>query len=333
MTCGMGAADRSCMPLGHRALAYRQQRGEERVYCPARAEKRDAMDRKAEGVEVPFVRGAPSTPRAMVAELAAARAARADALRAERIRQSALNGALGAQTRAMHEAHKSAWAALSKSYAQRKAEVYDHAKNRLAAVQGDITAQYRPSWRDLLRRQWQAQKAFEARERSLSGKISNAIQALSQASLEGADGAKGLLSSALNLLVSRAARQKVLDQEHAREKRFLKAQEKAARDRAYQKMKADRTAVLAAARAAFAAERAALILRQAADKTAMQTAWRDRKADMARAFDHLAREAEAREAAVASLAQEQDRTSPYRRAFDKAGRGPTNDRPKRTRRR
>ncbi len=48
------------------ALAYRQQRGEERVYCPARAEKREAIDRKAEGAEVPFVRGAPSTPRAMV---------------------------------------------------------------------------------------------------------------------------------------------------------------------------------------------------------------------------------------------------------------------------
>lgn len=210
-------------------------------------------------------------------------------MRAERTRQSTLNGALGAQTRAMHEAHRAAWAALSKGYAQRKSEVYTQAKTRLSAVQGDITTQYRPSWRDLLRRQWQSQKAFDARERSLSGKISNAIQALSQASLEGADGAKGLLSSALNLLVSRAARQKVLDQEHAREKRFLKAQEKAARDRAYVKMKADRTALLAAARAAYAAERAALILRQDADKTAMQTAWRNRKTDMARSFDHLAR--------------------------------------------
>lgn len=316
------------------ALAYRQQRGEERLYCPARAEKREAIDRKAEGAEVAFVRGAPSTPRAMVAELAAAKEAGRDALRAERTRQSALNGALGAQTRAMHEAHRAAWAALSKGYAHRKSEVYTQAKTRLAAVQGDITTQYRPSWRDLLRRQWQSQKAFDARERSLSGKISNAIQALSQASLEGADGAKGLLSSALNLLVSRAARQKVLDQEHAREKRFLKAQEKAARDRAYVKMKADRTALLAAARAAYAAERAALILRQDADKTAMQTAWRDRKTDMARSFDHLAREAAAREAALAILAQEPERSaSPYRKAFNQAGRGPTNDRPKRTRRR
>ena len=316
------------------ALAYRKARGEEQTYCPARAEKREAMQRHADGEDVPFVRGEPSTPRSMMAELQAAKQASAETLLRTRDQQRLLNGALGAKTRAMHEQHRAQWTALSKDYADRKRQVYETAKETIARSGASITEQYRPTWRDLLRKQWREYRAFDAREKTVAGKIGNALHALTNRAVIDPDNTRGLLSSALNFVVSKAARSDVLDKLHAREKAILKTQERKVLDAVIAKIKADRTAILAKARTSFAAERQALILRQEADRQAMQLAWRDRKADMARAFDTLAREAAAREAAIQELSAEAAvSASPFRKAFNEAGRGPTNDRPKRTRRR
>jgi len=316
------------------ALAYRKARGEEQKYCPARAEKRDAMQRKADGEDVPFVRGEPSTPRSMTAELQAARQAKAETLLRARDQQRVLNGALGAQTRAMHEQHGAQWTALSKDYADRKKQAYESAKEMIARGNASITGQYRPTWRELLRKQWREHKAFETREQTVSGKIGNAIHALSNREVVGPENTRGLLSSALNFVVSKAARLDVFDKLHAREKAQLKTQERKALDHTVTQIKADRTAILGSARTAFAAEREALILRQDADRQAMQIAWRDRKADMARAFDTLAREAAAREAALQEHALEPSHSaSPFKKAFNAASEGPKSDRPQRRRRR
>lgn len=316
------------------ALAYRKARGEDLLYCPARAEKRDAMERRADGEDVPFVRGESPTPRSMMADLEAARLADAQALRRERDRQRVLNGELGAKTRAMHEDHRAGWAALSKAYAGRKAQIYETAQTAITRSRASITEQYRPSWRELLRRQWRQHRVFEENEKTVPGKIGNALRALANRSLVDPEGARGLLSSLLNFAVSKPARSEVHNKLHAREQAQLRAQERKALDQQIHKIKADRAALLARSRLTFAAEREALIAQQASDKQSMQQGWRTRKIEMAISFDTLARNAAAREAAARVRAAEPDHSSsPFQKDFNAAGKGPRNDRPHRTRRR
>jgi hypothetical protein len=98
------------------------------------------------------------------------------------------------------------------------------------------------------------------------------------------------------------------------------------------KIKADRSTLVAKERKSYAAQREALILGQDADRKAMQLAWRDRKADMARAFDALKRSATAKPTTGSEIAATELLASlRMRKAFQEAGEGTNSSRRPRVR--
>lgn len=303
------------------ALAYRRERGEEHKYCPARAEKDAAKRRKRDGEEVEFVRGDKTTPRAMEADYAAAHAANDNSARRERDRQKGLNQKLAADTEQMHARHRQEWRALSMGYRAKKAYIITHAGAAIERSRESVAALYRPSWRDLHRRQDQERRQFGESETRLGGKIKNALSAIAHRRELDPDNSHGVLSATLNFLTSGAARAEALQKRHALQQGQLSRQQRQEVDRAVAAVKKDRAALLDRARAGFGAERAALIARQAVERAEYQQAWQRRREETRRVFERIVRErevsrnAEREQSVEERMAQERGRA-----AFNEASR-------------
>ena len=271
------------------ALAYRKERGEELLYCPSRMEKEKAKRASAAGEKVPYVRGESHTPRSMVGDFAAARSASASATVRERERQKALNQKLSVDGRAQFEDQRKAWTELSAGYKTRKRDTVENADAAIERSKAGVKEQYRPSWRNLYQRQWKEQRAFDLREKRIGGKIENALSAIAHRRQIDPDSSKGFLSSAINYLVSQKARSAALQKLHDRERRQLSGAQNREVKFTLARIRSDRTSLLKRALATFQLERSALIEKQAGEKEALKLAWRQRKAEMARAFDAIRR--------------------------------------------
>lgn len=271
------------------ALAYRKERGEELLYCPSRVEKEKAKRAKADGESVPYVRGKSRTPQSMVGDFAAARTASPSATVRERERQKALNQKLSAHGRAQYQDHRKAWLDLSAGYNAKKRDIVEKAASSIERTKEGIKDQYRPSWRNLFQQQWKEQRAFELREKRIGGKIENALSAIAHRRQIDPDSSKGFLTTAINYLVSQKARSAALQKRHERDRRQLSGEQSRATKDALVRIKSDRTSLLKRALATFQYERSALIEKQASEKEELKLAWRQRKAEMARAFDAIRR--------------------------------------------
>lgn len=279
------------------ALAYRRERGEEMKYCPARAEKAKAAQKRQEGQDVAFVRGQKSTPRGMQQAFAAAQAANDNAALRERDRQRAAGQTLAAATKAMYARHKKEWQGLSEGYKARKTAIFSDTEAAIGRTMTAIKDQFRPDWQRLYRRQWMDRAAFDARERRLSGKIENALAAIAHRREIDPESSRGFLSAALNFLASKKARSAALEKLHAIQKRDLTAAQRAEIGRAIGALKAGRGALLSSAATTFKVDRIALIERQAAEREANRKAWTQRRAEANRSFDTVVREFGARQSA------------------------------------
>lgn len=282
------------------ALAYRRERGEEHIYCPARAAKEEAAKRTAAGETVDYVRGEKSMPRGLYEEFQKAKDAGAVNLDQIKERESRLTAELSKKSRAMHARHSQEWNKLSADHQARKDAIKGAAEDSIQRTIKAIKDSYRPAWRDLSRAQWFEKRAFDQRELKILGRLHNAIDALILSKRHDGD-ARGLVSRVYHYAVTKEGRAAALSQIHTAQRKELGAAQKAEIDAAIRKIKDDRGGQLTQAGVTFQSSRAALIERQASDKAAMRSAWRRRGEERALAFKGATADAEARQKAKSDL--------------------------------
>lgn len=191
------------------------------------------------------------------------------------------------------KAHRQEWSELSTRYRARKDEIIARAGDAIERSRESVKELYRPSWRDLYRRQDQERRRFAQRETRLGGKIENALSAIAHRRELDPENSRGFLSAAMNFLTSGAARTAALDKLHALQQRELSRQQKREVDVAIVATKKDRSTLLARGRASFGTDRAALVERHAAEREDIRQSWEQRRRETRRAFETIMREREA----------------------------------------
>ena len=272
------------LKLSQWALAYRQARGEER-YCPERAKNWEKRRSHEDPNKLKFWRAEADRPRSMADDFKKARAAndpKAEKVAAEF--KSKL-GKLSADGKAMKERHSAEWKDLGKRFNDRKAQVYNQAENAIHDAKANIKHAYHPKWQDIGRRHTQERRLFAEREKRVSGKIRNAIEAVTHARRLDPDSSRGFLGGAFNYLTSSQKRRDALERLHKAQVRELSAAQRAEVGAAINAIKTERTSLLTSARGSFLSERAALIQRQATDKQQLKAAWRRHGDERKRAFE------------------------------------------------
>ncbi|WP_158243681.1 relaxase/mobilization nuclease domain-containing protein [Sinorhizobium medicae] len=273
--------------LSQWAEAYERERG--KIWCDKRVENNA---RRAKG---DFVRASSPTPRAMEKDFAAAKVANDNAAVRARDDAKARAAKLAAEGKAQRERHSQEWAALSSRYKERKGDILTRSKEAETRIREAIVDQYRPTWRDLYRRQNTEMNAFRAREGRLAGKIANAIAAISHRSDIDPENSRGFVSAAFNFITSRKAREDALLKLHALQKKGLSAEQKREIDKAMAGLKADRGKLLNSALSSFSSDRVALIDRQADEKAQLKAKWKVDGSERKRAFETIRRAAKTRQ--------------------------------------
>lgn len=282
------------------ALAYRQQRGEEQKYCPARIRKAEAAAASKRGEKVAFVRGDRPISRAMANDYASARADNPHSARSTAERQRPLNAEMMKKTAAMKAQHARQWAELSKGYQQKKAEIRSQAAAAEARAKAAVNRQFEGPRRTLAAEQFAERQAFEKREATIGGKIKNVMEAIKhrKASTFG-DEDKGWSAAAFNFITSQRARADALAKLHRAQGRQLSAAEQREIGAAIAAVRSDKTALLSSARSGFNADRTALIERQSGERDTIKRGWLARRREQSRVFDTVRRDAAAKRASSA----------------------------------
>lgn len=248
------------------ALAYRQARGEELLYCPARAEKAAARGQRRELGET-FTRSAATRPtRRVGAELA-----RAAAPGNENQVHQARAADLAKRTAAMRERHAKEWRDLSAGHRLARSAAFKQASAARTAARESIKEEFRPFWRDLYQRQ-----AAERTEQKLRGVLALAWTAWTTARAELGDKIdKSFLASVFRYVVSKEAREAHLAKRHEAEQRKLGAAVRREVDHRGKSINTARDNSVALERKAFAQRRLELIERQTREKAETRQAWRE----------------------------------------------------------
>lgn len=273
------------LKLSQWALGYREARGEEH-YCPKRAENWDKRLSRHDGNEkLKYHRAETDQPRSMAEDYRKAKAAndpKAEKLAAEFKKKL---GKLSADGKAMKERHGQEWKDLGQRYKVRKDQIYRQTENGIHEAKASIKHAYRPRWQELGRQHNHERRTFDAREQRVSGKIRNAIDAVTHARKLDPNSSRGFLGGAFNYLTSSTKRAEALKKLHGMQVRDLKASHRAEVRAAIRSLKDDRSTLLTSARVSFLSERAALIERQSTDKKQLKSAWRRHNEERKRAFE------------------------------------------------
>lgn len=245
------------------ALAYRKARGEEHLYCPARAQK--AAERAGQTMQPARQREPANTN--------TKRPGMAFPMAATGLREKGAD--LARRSAAMKLRQKTEWRELSATYKATREAAYGSAAARRAASWEQLKADYRPHWRDLYRRQTAERKTFNR-----LGLVAAGITAWKASAPERGEALdRSWLRAAFTFLVSRNAREAALQRGQTREQRALGTTMKRAGDDAWRRIKADRGDELDAARRAFLARRAEIVARHDQETRANRQDWRDLAAE------------------------------------------------------
>jgi hypothetical protein len=170
-------------------------------------------------------------------------------------------------------AHGQQWKDLSAQHKAAKDAVYSSYGAKIAGAFEAHKAATKPEWAQHFRDARARERAFEIREQNFAGRIRNALDAVTHQQITGQAGDKGRLSLAFNnVLSSQARRAAFIQQEGMSRGEFTKAM----RDRLDGQttaLKAERAAALVTLRDTFAADRAALIQKQDAERAKIRDAW------------------------------------------------------------
>ncbi len=320
------------LKLSQWALGYRQARGEEH-YCPKRAENWDMrLSRHDDQDKLKYWRADSDEPRSMAEDIKKAKAAndpKAEKLVAEFKKKL---GKLSRDGKAMKERHSAEWKELGANFKKRKAQIYSQAENGIKDAIANIKHAYRPKWQEIGRRHSRERRAFRDREKRVSGKIRNAIDAVTHARRLDPDSSRGFVAGAFNYLTSSKKRAQALEMVHRAQVRELSAAQRAEIGAAINSIKTERTALLSSARGSFLSERAALIQRQATDKQQLKAAWRRHNEERKRAFEASRGFAQSKQEAKADKTAGRDKErGQFKSASD--GRKPRSSGRKRSRKR
>ena len=197
------------------------------------------------------------------------RAARVDSPSADPRRQRPPSDAarLKEQSDAQKVQHKQEWADLTARNTAAREKVYADYGAAIRAAAEAHKRETKPAWAAFFRAARKEERAFEGRERTLSGILLNAIHATPI-------GQRGSLRAVFRNVLSAPSRAAAFRAAQETGRAEFSRLVKASLDHRIADLKADRARALAAQRDQFARERAALIERQDAARATTRAAWR-----------------------------------------------------------
>ena len=182
--------------------------------------------------------------------------------------------------------HKQEWADLSAKNKAARNRVFAESGAAIKEAAARHKAECKPVWAAFFRQQREGERQFQAREKTLSGVVQNAMLATTHQKVSGQLGNRGTLSATFGNVLSSQARAKAFEEIKDMNRRELAAHLKGILDADIQGIKDKRDRDLGAQRSAFAQARAALIEKQDAERRKIREAWRqiyaERDADRAR---------------------------------------------------
>lgn len=241
------------LELSKWANAYERERG--RIVTPKREEKRQLREQFDQ-----------------VQRQAYAQEKRAQAEQAKPKTKAAQLAQAGQDQKARH---RTEWDNLSASYKAAKDQAFAARRLEIARAVALHKDECKPIWREYFREQRKEEAAFTRREKTLSGVISNALDATTHQRVSGQLGNRGTLSATFSNVFSSQARKAAFEARQSMTRQELAGRLKSILDREVEGIKQQRTAGLAAARSSFDQARIALIARQDAERQQIRDQWRD----------------------------------------------------------
>jgi hypothetical protein len=163
---------------------------------------------------------------------------------------------------------KEAWKDIRLQHRERQAKIRSDAKHQMEAQKNEIRQRNRPAWTDLFHRQEEQKKAFLEREKSLLGRVHNALRAMDfKAIMRGEVSAEGktrrqALGEAFDALSKAGARLDSLKREQAKESRIFATSQKREEREAAKRIREERDAAIKQNAIRFVEERNDLIFTQ-----------------------------------------------------------------------
>lgn len=170
--------------------------------------------------------------------------------------------------------HKQQWADLSASNKSARASVYEAYDERIQEAIARHKAETKPIWASYFRQERTEARAFDKREQTVSGVISNALAATKYQRETGQLGERGNLSATFSNVLSSQARATAFAARQATSRNDMSRQLKAILDTEIRTLKEQRGLALTKQRQAFDEARASLIEKQDGERSKMREAWR-----------------------------------------------------------
>jgi len=170
--------------------------------------------------------------------------------------------------------HKQEWTDLAARNKTARDAVYSDFGATIKATAERQKTHTKPLWRSFFQELRKVERAFQSREKSLSGMIRNAFDAAIHQQKSGALGQRGILSATFRNVLDAQARAEAFQKEQGFARAAMSRAIKTDLDAEISRLKEQRGAALAAQRQAYAQERAAMIDRQNAEKAKTREAWR-----------------------------------------------------------
>lgn len=181
--------------------------------------------------------------------------------------------------------HKKQWGDLAAKNKAGRDRIYAIYGERITEALERHKAETKPIWAQHFRQQRQAEREFQARERSIGGVIQNAIMATATQKISGQLGNRGTLSATFGNVLSSQARAQAFAQVQDMSRREMASELKAIVDKEIAGLKDERARDLATQRELYAQQREALISRQNDERAKIRAAWQhiydERAADRA----------------------------------------------------
>lgn len=170
--------------------------------------------------------------------------------------------------------HKQQWADLAAENKSARASVYDAYDERIKEAIARHKAETKPIWASYFRQERTEARAFDNREKTVSGLISNALAATKYQRDTGQLGERGTLSATFSNVMSSQARAAAFAARQSTSRNDMSRQLKAVLDTELRTLKEQRSLALTKQRQTFDGTRAALIEKQDAERLKMREAWR-----------------------------------------------------------